>query len=493
MRACATLFFCAAVASGAAHAAPPEPTPPRQVGGAIGEDGPVIVEGYAPNSRWVAICQAREDTDGDGAIDVYVGYHGDTYGDDLVPYLVVGDGPGRRIDAFVGSDVDGRWVAFVDKGRLVLWDSRRGTRLDLTTRGALGLTPKSPLFPGFGGFDPSGSRFLYHRGDGPHRRAVVIDPATGDEHVVDHGLGNLYAAYLADGGQHAVVLTYPAGASLHLPHTSLAPGRCRGPISSYSTGGGSNLQRAVVRVRGRAWSLAPLAIVGGRALFRDERGALTWDEAGARRPALPAGVDGRLLAVGRARGLIIAIPTDATTSAVHWFAPDGRSVALGWTLPTPQDDSPEYAERIWSRWAEDRLTWVVDLVTGAHLTTRYEADLEGFDGSKAFFMRRSDGWAAVADLATGTVVDLPITTAAYRYRGVAGPWAFAQLHDGGNVVIDLAHARVAGLVGGPQGLGLSDDGRLLTPTARPGLTITNVLPLGPLRWSAPGALEGAPR
>lgn len=489
MRACATLFFCAAVASGAAHAAPPA----RAVGGTIGEAGPILVEGYAPDRRWVAICQAREDTDGDGAIDVYVGYHGDTFGDDLVPYLVVGDGPGRRIDAFVGTDADGRWVAFVDKGRLILWDCRRDTRLDLTTRGALGLTPESPLFPGFGGFDPSGSRFLYHRGDGPHRRAVVIDPKTGDEQVVDHGLGNLYAAYLEDGGQQAGVLTYPAGAKLHLPRTSLAPGRCRGPITSYSSGGGSNLQRAFVPVRGRPWSLEPLAIFGGRVLLRDDEGVLSWDEAGARRTALPVGVDGRLLAVGRSRGLLIAVPTDATTSAVRWFAPDGRSVDLGWTLPTPKADSGWFAERIWSRWAEDRVTWLVDLDTGARITTRFEADLEGTDGSKAFLMSRSDGWAAVADLATGTVVDLPITTAPYQDRGVAGPWAFAQLEDGGNVVVDLAHARVAGYVGGPEALGLSDDGLLLTPTVRPGPTIRNVLPLGPLRWNAPGALADAPR
>ncbi|PKN54969.1 MAG: hypothetical protein CVU56_23825 [Deltaproteobacteria bacterium HGW-Deltaproteobacteria-14] len=493
MRACAALILFAAVASGAAHAAPPTPAPPRPVGGAIGAAGPIIVEGYAPDRRWVAICQAREDTDGDGAIDVYLGYHGDTYGDDLVPYLVVGDGDGRRIDAFVGASADGRWVAFVEERRLVLWDSRRDTRLDLTTRGALGLTPESPLFPGFGGFDPSGSRYLYHRGDGPHRRAVVIDPATGVEHVVDHGLGNLYAAYVEDGGQHAGVLSYPAGARLRLPYTSLAPGRCRGPITSYSSGGASNLQRAYVRVHGPGWHLEPLAIVGGRALFRSDAGALTWDEAGALRPALPPGVDGRVLAVGRARGLVIAIPTDATTSAVHWFAPDGRSRDLGWTLPTPEEDAGWFIERVWSRWAEDRVTWLVDLDTGDRVTARFEADLEGSYGSKAFLMSRSDGWAAVADLATGAVVDLPITTAPYRYRGVAGPWALAKLEDGGNVVVDLAHARVAGAVAGPEGLGLSDDGLVLTPTVRPGHIITNVLPLGPLRWYAPAALADAPR
>jgi|GEM_PF-1385894 len=489
---------------GVATANPPAP-PPTPVGGAIGASGPLVVEGYAPDRRWVALCQAREDTDGDGEMGVSVGYHGDTFGDALKPYLVVGDGPGRPIDAFVDASTDGRWVALVEAGRLILWDSVADRRLDLSTRGAVTPATTHALFPGYGAFAWRSHRFLYFRdvpeprrakpGERPRRVAVVIDADRGSEWVIDHGDGDLFSAYLHEGGRHATVFVAPADQAIFLPRTSLARGGCRGPITSYSTGGASNLQARFVRVVGPAWSGRHLAILGGRALVRTEAGALVWDEGGRRSPALPAELDGRVLAVSRGGAIVLCVPApaDAESCDVRLVSPGGRTSATPWSRELPDDDYSVLTERVWMRWGEDRLTWLLDTETGAHMTAPFESDLEGVSGAKAFLMRRSDGWAAIADLATGKVTDLPITTSPYETHGRYGDWAFARLSDGGNVVVDVTAGRVAGFVGGPEAVGLSADGLLLTAARVPGLVVRNRLPEGPLRWYRPGTLEDGPR
>jgi hypothetical protein len=49
---------------------------------------PVIVKQIADDGSWLVACEARKDTDGDSKILSY-GFHGHTYEDDLVPYLIV--------------------------------------------------------------------------------------------------------------------------------------------------------------------------------------------------------------------------------------------------------------------------------------------------------------------------------------------------------------------------------------------------------------------
>jgi hypothetical protein len=70
----------------------------------------------------MALCQARRDTDGDGAIAVHTGHHGDMYGDAMELFLVLGGGPGTAIDALVGTSTDDRWVAIVRDRKLELVD-----------------------------------------------------------------------------------------------------------------------------------------------------------------------------------------------------------------------------------------------------------------------------------------------------------------------------------------------------------------------------------
>ena len=54
--------------------------------GAYGTAHPMLLRAYDRNERWMALCQARKDTDGDGKIEVHSGHHGwiVDYNDDLV-------------------------------------------------------------------------------------------------------------------------------------------------------------------------------------------------------------------------------------------------------------------------------------------------------------------------------------------------------------------------------------------------------------------------
>ena len=86
--------------------------------------------------RWAAICEARQDDDGNGKLQVVVMQHGDTGGDQLRPYLVLGGGKGAEIDDFVASDLGGRWVVTTKDMCLHLVDTQTGKALAL--RGADG-------------------------------------------------------------------------------------------------------------------------------------------------------------------------------------------------------------------------------------------------------------------------------------------------------------------------------------------------------------------
>jgi hypothetical protein len=91
----ALVVAAAAAATGSARSDDPE------IG--IGTAHPILLEAYDRGGRWAVVCQAREDTDKDGAIRVVSGHHG-APSDELVrPYLVEGSGPGHRRVRRLGS------------------------------------------------------------------------------------------------------------------------------------------------------------------------------------------------------------------------------------------------------------------------------------------------------------------------------------------------------------------------------------------------------
>lgn len=201
--------------------------------GDFGSAGPTFVRAVDPGERWMALCQARTDTDGDGKIEVHTGHHGEPYGDAMAPYLVLGGGDGTRIDAFASHSADGRWVAIVRDGKVELVDAQTGDVVELrdadaAADGRPGAPHRAAMF--------AGNRLLYIR-----------HPATGDDQLVVHDLAGHGERAIAvpgrlwriDGGGDRLVHVYtvPQGEAFPMLQTTLGPGECLGPAMSYSTYG----------------------------------------------------------------------------------------------------------------------------------------------------------------------------------------------------------------------------------------------------------------
>ena len=102
----------------------------------MGTAHPFVLTSASFHWRWVAGCQARQDTDQDGVISVGKGGRGELAGDRLQAYLWTSNGNEESIDAFIQSSSDGRYVAFVQSGHLIVLDARTQQRTDLNHLGA---------------------------------------------------------------------------------------------------------------------------------------------------------------------------------------------------------------------------------------------------------------------------------------------------------------------------------------------------------------------
>lgn len=223
--------------SNAPRATAPEPVVADD-GTTVGTAHAIVVEAAAFDGAWIAICQARVDTDGDGAIEVKLGMHGDTWGDALTPFVVRRSGPGEPIDTLVTFSDDRRWLAVLRRGRLALLDGPAGAWTELA--GADVRDDGVPL-----GAHRAASlgnrRMTYFRDD---HTLVIRELASGRERAVAVP-GLLWRVEVQPGDEWAMVYSITrdtdGDGKLAWPslRTSLSARGCRGPITSYSTGGWS--------------------------------------------------------------------------------------------------------------------------------------------------------------------------------------------------------------------------------------------------------------
>lgn len=454
--------------------------------GPIGTAHPLVFMRADPKARWVVTCQAREDTDGDGKIQVGVGQHGDLFGDAMRPYLVLGAGAGTQLDAFVAADRSGDHVAYVRDGKLYVHDVVRGTTLDLSALGADASDDPSPLGDHRAlSFDHAGNHLLYLRGTGATSAAVVRDLGSGAESLLPVSAGLLWRAAFAPDGFTVVaqVVTHDTdgdgNVAFPVAQTSLSKRGCRGPIMSYSTSGlrGDQAEPQVANASGGAFRAVP-GLVGsmGEALIVKESTGLVLLEGNAR-TSLGSGTC-ELLHADAARHRVLS----RCDSELFWWSPNashligfkGQNASL--TRAASLDDSPRYV-------AIDAAPWsLLDLDTGALVDVGEVAQV--LAGGAALLMHREKNGKVThwwLDIAQGAR-KLVLANSDY----VAPELRTGHLAALDGKLIDLTNGtRVGSYAVRP--LALAEDGQVLYAPAsaqRGRRTPFDGLPTGPLEWKA---------
>lgn len=485
--------------------------PPAPI--ALGTAHPGLVEAVDPAGQWIVVCQARSDTDHDGKIETFIGVEGDPYGDDLVPYLVVGGGEGSPLGTLVAVDPAWRYVLGAPKGHATLFDTRTRTTIDLTPKAAHEGEPTS-VEP-WASFDDAGRRFLTARthgaGEAAVTRLVVRELESGAETSLDPGAGLLVRATLsADGGSiDAVVVVEDTDGNgkLEAPRqeTSLYRGGCAGPVSGAYFGrkSGDRPIHRVLAVDGGPRRDVPgfVGFVGRRWIRRLEDGSLVSEAAtGEPRAIAPAVLKAKVLASDDASGLLLfASLVDPSQAPVYAAGPLGvREVGVRLEIP-------EWFHETTGR-DSGRITPILDAYGPAYdwskaVAVKTQGKWLACEGARVLVLRDSSLVVLDVDSATETVLPGLIDHDVYEPAWRAGPLAAA-----GGTVLDLVGAKIVGTYPYPleypyptttaASWGLRNDGAVLRsagPSAAERLpdgfqrSGSRALPPGPFRWELPAA------
>lgn len=223
-------------------AAPSAPVFKR--GLSFGTADPYTLLGFDPEAQWVALCQAREDTDGDGITRVGFFHHGEPAGDAMKTYFVLGGGEGEAIDGYLGRAASGAWVALRKGKRVYLLNTRTGAERELAH---VNLDKEADPSPAGGvrtlAFSPAKEQLLLVQEAKSGRASVALmDLATGELRQVDLGAGRVWQAGFSDDGAwiRAELVTADSNGNgrLDLPTiaTTLRGDACGQP-AAYSTWG----------------------------------------------------------------------------------------------------------------------------------------------------------------------------------------------------------------------------------------------------------------
>lgn len=457
----------------------------------VGTAHPVTFQGADPDGRWVAICQARADTNGNGTIEVRGGMHGEVWGDAMRMYLVPGHGPGEPIDELLAASPSGRWVALRKGEQVLLVDHELGTRT------ALPVGSTSALPERVAAFGADERDLLYARADAGRVVLVRRELASGEERALDPGAGLLFHFELLEGSSFALAYVIDrdtdGDGEVSVPTllTSRADEGCGSP-SSYSTmglRGDQPTQRLLPLDGGTPPALTGKLIVAlGNSWITEVNDVATLHRPdGSSAVLAPAGSceDGWFLHGNPEREAIVAAckqPDAEYAWQIQIFTPAGRR-----TLDTPihggsTDEHPinagyivEYIkQRGGGGWLdlrtedmhpEDQLIWRRD---GTLLVHRAGA-LQIVDSET------KESWSLLA-------TDKPYGVSAQGSSLVySQPW-----------IIDIANKTIVGRWKGTV-VGLRRDGAVLVlpeATARAGKP-TWSLPTGPLRWARPQRVQSA--
>jgi hypothetical protein len=310
----------------------------------------MLVAASSPDHSWVALCQARRDTDGDGVVQTTLGAQGELLGDRLEGFLVTEPGPGAPIESFAGSDPSGRFIAVVRSGHLVLRDNGRRSELDLSASGADVRDDRSSFANHRAvSFDPMGRRMLYLRTTDAGSRVVVRTLDSGSETIVDPGDGELWRAEFDGTGEHVLlsVVTSDSNRNGKLDW-SVWPAkeqhmRCPPPIAVFSVWEYPG-DRAILRiapVTGGDAEEAPelVTTLGDARVERHADGTLLLRRTDGKRVVLlPPKCESRLLHTDSKRQLVLATCRQKNSRHQVWILGDGFKKALDLEMATTGGD-----------------------------------------------------------------------------------------------------------------------------------------------------------
>lgn len=486
-------------ASSPAATLPPVAPPPPQlapplVRGGIGQRAPSTVVAASPAGDWVSLCQARQDTDGDGQLRVSATGHGDPEGDGLRQYFVERGGEGEPIDAFVGHDPTGRFVALLRQGRLVLRDTHAALETDLSQGGA-DVRGDLLSYAGHraGSFDPEGRRFAYLRRESDRALVVVRALATGAEEPISVGEGSAWRVEFEPEGAYLRVNMVPRDTNgdrklnWPAPYDSEARHRCPLPIPRFVVPGREPDRVATLLYRLSDGSLLERAglvsTLGAGILTRNDALELWLEsEGGERRLVAPKECRGRVLHAHAPSGnVLVGCASEYGQRRRLYLSTPSKQVRLGYEVAAFESDGrfPHAARLLLLNPGNESI--LLDMATGAvHELTAGSAMLASI--GEFVLMTRKDRlyWLA----ADGSERALDLSRPAFARVRQAGPhltvgrlWFAAP---GSSPPVTLPS----------EPLALATSGRVLLASApdRAGAA----LPSGPLEWFDPARASGGP-
>lgn len=478
----------------------PQHTPPESLPAAlpsltelvIGSAHPVLLRAASPSGSWLALCQAREDTDRDGKIKVSVEEHGELSGDHLQTYLVRGGGLGEAIDRFLGQSPDGRFISIQRAGRVLLIDTLTNRSVDLSERGADGRDDQSPyLGPRTVRFDPTGRRVLYLRSQPTTDavgvdRVVVRDLMSGVERVIEPGAGLLWRADFDATGESVILkmVTDDSNKNKRLewpfPLRRDLDAGCQGPIPTFAVWefpGDQPKARVAPLARSTVYE-APgfITTLGAGWLQRDDKLRLIWQSPETSTTLLPETCNARLLHSDPVKQLLVAACLDAKLGPTLELVGPALRRSLGLQVSPFEVDIELERRPILVPLYTKQGTALLDLDSRGS-TMLGESDWIVASYGKRALVRRGEALLLWND---GKLVPLP---------GKANPMAQA-LRSGAMaavppLVVDLETGTLLGAI--PlHGLVLTTTGAALVAADYP--SEPNRLPTGPLRWMPPSPI-----
>lgn len=495
-------FGCAHSLSGGSISEAAAEAPPRH-DGPFGTPHPMLLQDYSPNGRWITACQAREDTDGDGKIEVQVGHHGDLRGDAAKLYLFMEPGSGELIEQFVATRGTECPLAVIQSGKLVLIDpvTRSRTQLDA-------FVPPADARIDFklGDFDEGCGHFAFLREREGVIEAVVRTLKDGTEKTLAPKEGRLHTIQFAPGGDHLYLGTAAKDSNgdgkIEWPRarTNRALGSCVGQAMSYSSYGHTGDRPVFVLASVQNDSQVPVDQVERPfregVLRRTAEGALVFEGPNGAAEWVPSSCGGEVIHADSERSLLVVACTKASELRQErvslipvWLFGPGVSQDLGFRIFDHQMERDVHSDvggrlvaisagYVGLKEPLETPAAVIDLAQ-RKVTLLGRFSVQAVAATRVAGERYTSATAPgersilVIDVASGEELVIPEAPETYTPPFRAGSKLAMQGH-----VVDLARLEIEGRL--PEEVhGLDDRGFALVPQT-PGRP-----PTGPYRWTAP--------